>query len=169
MSELDTNSEDSQNLATPSQADIVGSQPGIVRVDTEWDAPLPSPAAFRIYEDTVSGAGNRILKMAETEQSNQHELQMAQHEHELAALEVVRTGVVLGSLRSVIGMALGTAIAVLGILSGTYLIVNGHGLSGMTFFVASLASLVGVSVYGISVQSAERRRNAEDIEDTEEE
>ena len=103
--------------------------------------------------------------MAEIEQSNQHELQMVQHEHEMAALEIVRADLVWGSLRSVIGMVLGTAIAVLGILSGTYLIVNGHGLSGMAFFVASLASLVGVSVYGIKVQSAERRRHAEDIEE----
>lgn len=37
--------------------------------------PLPAPADFEIYEKTVPGAGDRILKMAEHEQSLRHEIE----------------------------------------------------------------------------------------------
>ena len=167
MSEPDTNSEDSQNLPSQSQVDVVPGQSEIVGVGVvdSWEGPLPSPTAFQRYEDTLPGAASRILKMAEIEQSNQHELQIAQHEYEMAALEVVRTNVVRGSWRSYLGMALGFVLAMTGIICGTYLAANGHSASGMALFVASLASLVGVSVYGLRAQSASRQRDAEDDEE----
>ena len=159
MRDSDASPEDTQNLPAQSQGDIEGE---IVEVDTEWNAPLPSPIDFQRYEDTLPGTANRILGMAETEQSYQHIQQMAQYEQEMTALEVIRADVVEGSRKSYLGMALGFIIAMTGIGCGTYLAASGHDVSGMTFLVASLASLVGVSIYGIRSQSAERRRDAEE-------
>ena len=90
---------------------------------------------------------------------------MAQHEQEMTALEVIHTDVVEGSRKSYLGMILGFIIAMTGIGCGTYLAASGHDVSGMTLLLASLASLVGVSIYGIRVQADERRRADEDYEE----
>ena len=177
MREREANPEDDQNLPAQSQAvqgevvqreqeakservqDLTAQsqavQRGIVQVDTEWNAPLPSPIDFRGYEDTLPGAANRILEMAENEQDHRHQ-------RELSALEIARTSIVGDSWKSRSGMALGFALGVTGIACGTYLSASGHDISGMALFLASLASLVGVSIYGIKTQISERRRDAEE-------
>ena len=156
MSYPDENPEGGADLPTSSHEDVVQSIQ-LTATATE-EGPLPSPQAFKGYEDTLPGAANRILEMAENEQNHRHK-------HEMAALGIARVGIIGGTRRSYFGMALGFLVALIGILCGTYLAANGHDTSGMALFLASLASLVGVSVYGISVQNAERRRNAEDTEE----
>lgn len=42
-------------------------QEGQIVVSSEYTGPLPLPDHFRQYNDVVPGAGDRILKMAETE------------------------------------------------------------------------------------------------------
>jgi len=41
-----------------------------------WSGPLPDPKSFREYENTLPGAANRIIQIAENEQRYRHEFNM---------------------------------------------------------------------------------------------
>lgn len=47
-------------------------QPPQQAIQQVWQGPLPPPAALREYEEILPGAFDRILKLAENAQSNQH-------------------------------------------------------------------------------------------------
>ena len=159
MSVPDSPMEESQARPDVSSNDDVESHLEIRQVATaSWSAPLPPPDALERYEALIPGAADRIFKMAENAQERRYA-------SDRMSLEIIRMNLVRRSWRSYLGMALGFVLAMTGIICGTYLAANGHSASGMALFVASLASLVGVSVYGIKVQSAERRRDSENAEE----
>ena len=76
-----------------------------------WAGPLPNPADFQAYEDTLPGAANRILSHFEREQRGRHVYRMV----ELC----LRYGVVaVGVLGAVWGMYLGREALAVGALAG---------------------------------------------------
>ena len=76
-----------------------------------WAGPLPNPADFQAYENTLSGAADRILSHFEREQKARHRYRMV----ELC----FRYGVVaLGVTGAIWGMYLGREALAVGALAG---------------------------------------------------
>lgn len=125
---------------------------------TSWSGPLPAPADLRQYDATLPGAANRIMQLAEQQQSHRHSI-------EAGALEIARTTIISDSRRSYLGIILGFIIAMTGLLGGVFLIAIGRGGFGLTLGLASLIGLVAVFVYGAQSRRAERRHNAANPDD----
>ena len=91
----------------------------VTAIRASWRAPLPPPNALARYNDVLPGAAERILQMAEKQQEQDHNAQMA-------AIDIERTVVVSDSRRAYLGMLAGFIISLLVIGGGIYLIANGH-------------------------------------------
>lgn len=50
-------------------------------IEESWAGPLPSPEDFKMYEDTLPGAAERILCMAESQQQFQREVLLQSSDH----------------------------------------------------------------------------------------
>ena len=94
--------------------------------------PLPHPESFRAYEQTLRGAADRILTMAEKQQGNRHARQSARLSADISresrgqwmGFVVVMTGMMIGMTlilfdRSVEGVA--TALGAIGGVSGLFM------------------------------------------------
>ena len=130
-------------------------QPVISVEAASWSGPLPLPADFRQYEETLPGAAERILQLAERQQSHRHQIEMA-------ALATTDKIVTADSRRSYLGIILAFIIAMTGLLGGIMLIATGRGGFGLALCLSMLVGLAAVFVYGARSRRAERsRRRAE--------
>lgn len=91
-----------------------------------WVSPLPPPEDLQKYNQIVQGAGERLLKMAEAEQS--HRIY-----RERAAISIGRWGLVVGAV-----------VTVLIAVGGLWLVNNGRTWGG----VSVIAGVAGVFVWG---------------------
>lgn len=96
--------------------------------------PIPRPEDFEKYEQTLPGAADRILSMAERQALHRQKLE-----------EKVIYSEIKDSRK---GQIFGFIIAMSVILGGFYLIGIGKDAFGIVAIVSALASLVGVFVYG---------------------
>lgn len=96
--------------------------------------PLPTPETLAGYEQACPGAADRIIKMAEAEQTHRHiqEARSLRHSTSLVAL----------------GQIIGCGIAIVGLCCGTYLVAQGKSVSGLTYFAGTLVSLAWAHIYG---------------------
>ena len=132
---------------TPRRTDITA-------IRASWRAPLPPPEALARYNDVLPGAAERILQMAERQQEQDHNAQ-------IAAISIERTVVVSDARRAYLGLLAGFIISLLVIGGGIYLIVTDHDWAGVVLIGINLSGLVGVFVYGNKARRDERNRNAE--------
>lgn len=153
----------SQPAETPSDANAE-EQPetpgGILMASREvrWDAPLPPPELLQAYNETLPGAAERIMAMAEHQHNHRMRLENTQLEHERFTLETARTVANGESRRSSLGIAAGFILSLVGIGGGIYLVDGGHDWAGLTLAGLNLTSLAGVFVYGANSRRAARRR-----------
>lgn len=105
--------------------------------------PLPSPDDFAGYETVLSGAAERLLAMAESEQRHRHALEVDDAEHDRRQ---EKRSLTWGAALTLSGMlsALVALVFILGI--GTYLILEGHPVGGYTTLVTGTAAVIGVFV-----------------------
>jgi uncharacterized membrane protein len=96
----------------------------------EHSGPLPSPQVLAGYNQALPGAADRIIQMAEREQTHRHALQ----EH------VSRTRI----WAVFVGMGMAFTIGIVGMVLGYMLLSAGKQLAGFTAFLVPLAALVGV-------------------------
>lgn len=106
-----------------------------------YSGPIPSAAELERYEHVSPGLADRLVHMAER-QLVMAESQM-KHRHSLEA-KVVTTNVRLSYLGLLSGFILGAG----GLVAAFYLILHGKQLGGGAAFVASLATLAGLFIYG---------------------
>lgn len=99
-----------------------------------FSGPLPHPDHLKRYNQIVPGSANRLLKMAEDDLAHIHKMKQQQ-----ASIEKIAT---IG------GLLTGWSIAMVALLGSGYLILNGHDIAGAMLGTGSLASLVGIFVYG---------------------
>lgn len=97
-----------------------------------FSGPLPHPEILKHYETIYPGAARSIFKLVEDEQRHQQLLDMHKLRYSLAG--------------SIFGFTLG----LIGMVGSIWLLYNGKDLKGLTTFLATLGSLVGVYVYGRS-------------------
>jgi len=106
------------------------------------EGPLPSPEVLFQYNEIVSGAAERILIMAESQANHRQNLELI----------VVKAG----SRDSLLGLIFGLIIGLAGIIGGVATIMAGQPKGGAALGITSLASLIGVFVYGSRQRRLER-------------
>ncbi|MGL4392712.1 MAG: DUF2335 domain-containing protein [Fusobacteriaceae bacterium] len=89
-----------------------------------YEGPIPHPDLFKKFDEVLSGAAERIMAMAEKEQSHRHK-----SEQEYFALQKL-------------GLVCGFIIAILFVILGVFLIYVGKSITGFSLAISALASLV---------------------------
>lgn len=79
-------------------------------IEQEFRGPIPHPSLLKGYEQTLPGAADRILAMAELEQQHRHREEMEQLR---SAAQDSKIGLLLAFLITVFVVASGTAIVIL--------------------------------------------------------
>lgn len=116
-------------------------QTGITGV--QYSGPIPPPEMLRGFDEVLPGAANRILAMAERQETHRHSLETAH---------------VRGNMISqYIGQASGLAIALAGIGCGTFLLYSGRSVAGFGAMFGPLAGLAVVFLFGRRRQEHERK------------
>ena len=104
-------------------------------ISVSKSGPLPDPDDFKKYEETLPGAADRILKMAENEQAKRHELSIKD-----------MTNFHKNSFKiTVFGMSAGTVTSITGSISGVLIAIFGK-TSSVVVITIILASLLPVIV-----------------------
>ena len=116
-----------------------------------FSGPIPPAAELERYEKVYPGIAERMVQMAER-QLSMAESQM-KHRQGLES-RVISTNAILSYLGLVSGFILGAG----GLVAAVYLIRLGRELGGAAAFIASLATLAGLFIYG-------RRKQEKHLED----
>ena len=98
-------------------------------VSQHFEGPLPAPADFAAYKETLPSAPERILKMAEDEQSYRHKINK----------KVVNFGLI----ESILGMCFALLIGLVDIGAAVYLAMKGHEFASCTL-IGVIATLVAI-------------------------
>lgn len=114
---------------------------------SSFSGPLPPPEILRKFDEVVPGAAERIIKMAEMQFAHRTELE-----------KKVITSDIAQSKR---GQILGFGIAIVGLVVAGWISIYGNEWAGGIIGVGTLASLVGVFMYGSQVRSQERIQKSE--------
>jgi uncharacterized membrane protein len=96
--------------------------------------PLPSPEIIAEYDRILPGAADRIIRMAENEQTHTHEMHIRSGTHRFVI--------------TVLGQVFGFCIGISGVCGGVYLVAHDKSLAGFGVFFASLGAIVGAFLYG---------------------
>lgn len=107
-----------------------------------FSGPLPHPDILRQFDEVVPGAAERIIKMAEEQSAHRKDLEQ----------KVINSDIA----RSKWGQILGFVIAIMGLTVSALVSVYGNAITGGIIGVGTLASLVGVFMYGSTTRSKER-------------
>lgn len=107
-----------------------------------FSGPLPHPEILKKFDDVVPGAAERIIKMAEEQSAHRKDLERKVIESDIA--------------RSRWGQILGFFIAIIGLSVSAIVSIYGSPFAGGIIGVGTLASLVGVFMYGSKTRSEER-------------
>ncbi|MBM3493745.1 MAG: DUF2335 domain-containing protein [Armatimonadetes bacterium] len=127
-----------QSAQTGNQALTVHSQ--------QFIGPLPPPEALRLYEETLPGAADRIIAMAE---------QQAAHRQRIESLAVQTQ-----AKRSIQGLWLGAGLSFAMTMVAAALAFTGHQTAGIAFASINIAGVAGVFVYGSVSMRKEREDKA---------
>src|SRR3989338_6291096 len=115
----------------------------VTEVSQSFSGPLPPPEILRKFDEVVPGAAERIIKMAEDQSIHRKELEKKVIDSDIA--------------RSKWGQILGFVIAIAGLAVSAIVVVYGSAIAGGIIGVGTLASLVGVFMYGSKTRSEERK------------
>ncbi len=100
-----------------------------------WSGPLPPPAALQQFDQIIPNGADRILRMAEQEQANRHELERVTVQANIELEKSVQT-------RARIGLIAGAAVSIVSIIGSVVSVSMGaHPSVSIT--------LVGVTILGI--------------------
>lgn len=114
-----------------SNTDHTDGGPGtfVVGVGASFQGPLPPPSMLANYNAVLPGLAERIVRMAETEQSQAHQMQrwyaILRFTGQVAAFLIALTGLVIGGL----------------------LINAGHNIAGLAALFGGLGPVVGAFLY----------------------
>lgn len=128
------------NPGNPQHQKAVASQQQISSF--HFSGPLPPSAELARYEETLPGAADRILKMAESQSLHRQDLE----------------GRVIGSdiKRADRGQIYGFILSALITAGSFYLITIGKDVMGISAFVGTLITLGGAFIYGTISRKKER-------------
>ena len=137
---MNKNLSDQQSNSSPENQKI--SRGLVVQQSSSFSGPLPPPEILKKFDEIVPGSAERIMKMAEGQFTHRTELEKKVIDSDIA--------------RSKWGQILGFVIALVGLIGSVTISIYGSGLVGAVIGVGTLASLVGVFMYGSQNRSKER-------------
>lgn len=105
-----------------------------VHMVDHFQGPLPPPDFLERYEETLPGAAERILRMAELQLDHRHQ-------YEDFAIKS-------DSKRADRGLLLGTLVAVMALGVAAYALFLGQPLIGAAIGIADIVGIAGVYVHG---------------------
>lgn len=121
-------------------------------MQAEFRGPLPPPEVLQHYEDIHPGTAERVLQQFERETQHRHGIERklvdAQLEIQHAEIPAFRRGQVFGLIIALAGIVAGALCVILAPTAG-------HAWAGAGIAGGSLATLVGVFIYGRKARSAE--------------
>tara|TARA_Y100001933_G_C18939557_1_gene538943 strand:+ start:570 stop:1178 length:609 start_codon:yes stop_codon:yes gene_type:complete len=123
------------------QTDLESSS-GVLLAAQRFAGPLPSPQHLAQYGEIRSDLPERIVAMAEREQSFRHEMGREASAYQKSQGELDRDSIKWDDLFRRRGQVLAAIIAFIAIGCGTYLIRNGHPLSGSGLAGGTLVAIV---------------------------
>jgi uncharacterized membrane protein len=118
-----------------------------LQVSAQYSGPIPPPEILNRYNELLPGAADRIIAMAEAQ---------AKHRQTLEQIAIKS-----GARDSMLGLIFGLTIGLAGISGSVFCIINGYQAGGTILGTGSLASLVGVFVYGSRQRREERERKSQ--------
>lgn len=114
----------------------------VSHVSRSFSGPLPPPEVLEHFNRVVPGSADRIIRMAEEQFAHRTELEK----------KVINSDIA----RSKWGQILGFTIAIVGLVVSALVAIYGSAIAGGFIGVGTLASLVGVFMYGSKTRSSER-------------
>jgi uncharacterized membrane protein len=114
--------------------------------ETIISGPLPSPEIIAGYEKVLPGAADRIIRMAENEQSNRFKY--------LNRVTMFQAGLTL------IGQLFAFAVVLISVIEGVALIKAGKSPYGVSVIITSLVALIGAFAYGTYRGQSDQRKAA---------
>ena len=118
----------------------------VTEISQSFSGPLPHPDVLRKFNEIVPGSAERIMKMAEEQSAHRKELEKKVIDSDIA--------------RSKWGQILGFIIAITGLGISTIIAIYGSAIAGGVIGVGTLASLVGVFMYGSKTRRLERKEKS---------
>jgi uncharacterized membrane protein len=99
-------------------------------VQVSTSGPLPTPEALAAYDRTLQGAANRIVSMAENEQSHRHQQAMQAMQANINAqqrqLDLAERQIKSVTTSDLVGQILGAVISLAAVIGAAYLALNGQ-------------------------------------------
>ena len=132
-----------------------------LQIASSFAGPIPPPEILLSYEQVQPGLAERIVAMAEKEQSHRHDIDNKTIQIQADELEGRR------QLKRT-GQNYGLSIALTCIVLGSILVAIGFPVAGTTISTGVVISLVSVFVIGKTVKSSEDEMDALDAEAFEE-
>lgn len=118
-----------------------------------FSGPIPPASELEHYERIRPGLADRIIAMAER--------QLTMAESQMKHRQGLEKGVVKTNSRlAYLGLVSGFVLGAGGLTAAVYLIRMGKELGGAAAFIASLATLAGLFIYGRRKQDADLARKA---------
>ena len=111
-----------------------------------FSGPLPPPEILKKFDEIVPGAAERIIKMAEEQSAHRKELERKVIESDISRS---KSGQILGFIIAMVGLAVSALIA-----------IYGNAFTGGAIGIGTLASLVGVFMYGSKTRNKEREEKS---------
>ncbi|HLA85096.1 MAG TPA: DUF2335 domain-containing protein [Thermoguttaceae bacterium] len=136
----------SPDMSPEPKLSILAQQKTLIHHQSSFSGPIPSPADLKAYNEIEPGLADRIVKMAEAQ---------SQHRQSLESQVIISD-----IRRSWGGLIAGFIVAMTGLVGGIFLIHQGHDSAGVALVGTSLASIIGVFVYGTHSRKDERLRKA---------
>jgi uncharacterized membrane protein len=129
---------------------VTASTSQITTVGASFSGPLPPPSLLAKYNEAVPNGAERVMAMAERQGTHREHLEKC----------VVEGNVQAQKLGSVFGFI----VAMTAVVGGIYLISIGKSTAGLVAVIGSLASLVGVFIYGKHQQAKERSQKSQTLD-----
>jgi uncharacterized membrane protein len=100
----------------------------LIALSERWSAPLPRPQDLQGYENALTGAAERILRMAETDLANSHKLDEKSLDAEITVAKR--------------GQGLAFALSVLALAASFFFFAKGNEVAGIAFISMPVVLLI---------------------------
>jgi uncharacterized membrane protein len=118
---------------------------------TRFSGPLPPPEALERYNQTLPGAAERIIAMAESQHDHRQHLEK----------HVVQSNIKAQRLGTILGFIVSMTV----ILGGMWLLHEGKDTAGLATVLTALGALVGVFIYSKHQQREDLKKKTDAMND----
>jgi uncharacterized membrane protein len=127
-------------------------------VRREWSAPLPPPQMLGQYEDVLAGCADRIVTMAEGEQSYRHQREKTDRKNFGTYLQS-------DTWTERLGLTFAFVVTMTITVGSLWVINNGYDVVGFAVIVGEMIGLVGMFLYREHQKSSDDSEQQQEAEE----